>query len=86
MLRLEIDGGYYSKTQHRAMLRQRLDGRSDAAVEMKHRNISAILDERGLRYIDGYKPLHNYQSDSATEVNRVLDGDRALLTRLRGDA
>ena len=61
----------YSKTEHRMMLRQRLDGRSDSAVEMKHRNISAVLDERGLRYISGYKPAHNYQRELAEEVDRA---------------
>ena len=82
MLRAELTGRGYSKTQYRTMLRQRLDRRSDSAVEMKHRNISAVLDERGLRYIAGYKPLHNYQRELAEEVERTLQSDRELALRL----
>lgn len=50
---------------------------------MKHRNISAVLAERGLTYIWGYKPLPNYQGDLADEVDRILAGDPALAARLR---
>lgn len=61
MLSAEMRGIRYSKTKHRKILLQRLEGRSDSAVEKKHQNISAILLRFGLPYIDGYKPLTNYQ-------------------------
>ncbi len=73
MLRDEVEGRPYSKADHRARLRQRLNGRSDAAIAMKYQNISAVLRERGLRYIGGYKPLANYQQALAKEVDRQLD-------------
>jgi hypothetical protein len=38
-----------------------LSDRTEGAFERKHQNISAILIEMGLPYIDGYKPLENYQ-------------------------
>ena len=47
MLRAEVAGEPYSKAKHRAELRTRLIARTDAAVEFKHQNISAVLDERG---------------------------------------
>lgn len=61
MLRDELRGVGYNKAEHRRGLIPRLDGRSDGSVERKHQNISAVLIEMGLPYVDGYKPLGNYQ-------------------------
>lgn len=61
MLRHELSGRKYNKTQHRLNLRERLNNRSDGSVELKHQNISAVLIEMGIPYIDGYKPRSNYQ-------------------------
>lgn len=61
MLRLELLGQQYSKTEHRRKLMPGLNGRRDQSVEFKHANISAILVEMQLPYIDGYKPRGNYQ-------------------------
>lgn len=62
MLGSEVRGEPYSKTAHRKALRQRLESRSDGAIERKHQNISAVLIEIGYVYISGYKPLGNYQA------------------------
>ncbi|MFC1451933.1 DUF3883 domain-containing protein [Verrucomicrobiota bacterium] len=61
MLRLEIDGEAYSKAERQRRLARRLNGRTPKAVGRKHSNISAVLVELGLPFIDGYKPLFNYQ-------------------------
>lgn len=61
MLRLELSGCEYNKTVHRRSLREQLNNRSDGSVELKHQNISAVLIEMGIPYIDGYKPRFNYQ-------------------------
>lgn len=61
MLRLELSGRNYNKTEHRRALIERLNSRSDGSVELKHQNISAVLIEMGIPYIDGYKPRFNYQ-------------------------
>ena len=61
MLRLELSGQKYNKSEHRRALMERLDGRSKGSVEKKHQNISAVLIEMGIPYIDGYKPLFRYQ-------------------------
>lgn len=62
MLRLELTGHKYNKTEHRRALMEQLNNRSDGSVELKHQNISAVLIEMGIPYIDGYKPRFNYQS------------------------
>jgi hypothetical protein len=61
MLRLELTGRIYNKTAHRRNLMARLNNRSNSSVELKHQNISAVLIEMGIPYIDGYKPRSNYQ-------------------------
>lgn len=42
-------------------------------MEFKHQNVSGVLVELGLPYIEGYKPRGNYQSLLATEVESYLD-------------
>lgn len=61
MLRLELEGQKYNKAEHRRALMEQLNNRSNASVELKHQNISAVLIEMGIPYIDGYKPRFNYQ-------------------------
>lgn len=61
MLRFEIGGIRYNKSAHRRQLKPLLHGRSRAAIERKHQNISAVLIDLGFPFIDGYKPLGNYQ-------------------------
>ena len=46
---LEQAGQAYNKTTHRKALLQKLNDRSEGAVEMKHQNISAILMECKLK-------------------------------------
>ncbi|MFC1539896.1 DUF3883 domain-containing protein [Gemmatimonadota bacterium] len=73
MLDLEIDRRPYNKTEHRRNLQLSLENRSDASIERKHQNISAILIEHGYPYIDGYKPLGNYQHLLAEVVREALE-------------
>lgn len=62
MLRSELEGKDYNKSAHRRQLRRALGDRSEGSIERKHQNISAVLIELGFPYIDGYKPLSNYQA------------------------
>lgn len=61
MLRAELLGEPYNKTEHRRALLARLNNRSHSSVEYKHRNISSFLVHLNLPYIDGYKPLSHRQ-------------------------
>jgi hypothetical protein len=61
MLRLELLGKSFNKTEHRRSLMTKLNNRSHGSIELKHQNISAVLIEMGIPYIDGYKPRFNYQ-------------------------
>lgn len=61
MLRFEATGQSFNKAEHNEQLRQSLRARSKGSIEMKHQNISAVLDQLGLPYIRGYKPRSNFQ-------------------------
>src|SRR4051812_45412955 len=61
MLTLELAGQQYNKSALRRELKSRLDGRSDASIEFKRGNISAVLIRLGYPYVRGYQPRANYQ-------------------------
>lgn len=85
MLSAELRGEAYSKAEHRRRLQPLLNGRSEPAIERKHGNISAVLIELGLPYIQGYKPFSNYQRllfeavvarlDASSEIEALVATD-----------
>lgn len=82
MLEAELLEKTYKKSEHRKALVPQLSGRSEGSIEFKHQNISAVLVEHGLPYIEGYKPRGNYQSLLATEVDVFLEQNPGLLQSL----
>ena len=89
MLKLEIQGQPYKKSEYRKTLLPKLNNRSEGAIEFKHQNISAILLEYNLPYIIGYKPRSNYQSLLEELVidylNQETDLDKLFLEFSRGE-
>src|SRR5262249_6723771 len=61
MLWLDLAGQDFVKAERNRALREHLNARSEGSVEFKHQNISAVLLDMGLPYLDGYKPARNYQ-------------------------
>ena len=82
MLEAELQGEPYKKSEHRKALIPLLAGRSDGSVEFKHQNISSVLVEFGLPYVEGYKPRGNYQGLLATEVESFLEQRPGFLEQL----
>lgn len=78
MLRQELAGQKYNKSEHRRLLQKKLDGRSEGSIEMKHQNISAVLMELGAIPLSGYKGLPNYQSSLLDAVSDRLREDAVL--------
>ncbi|MET0892912.1 MAG: DUF3883 domain-containing protein [Pseudoxanthomonas sp.] len=78
MLTLELSGQAYNKTAHRRALLARLDGRTEASIEQKHRNISAVMVELGFPPIDGYKRLDNYQNLLIEVIEQQVSGNELL--------
>lgn len=79
MLGNELAGRSYIKAHHNAALMEQT-GRTHSAVELKHQNISAVLDELGLPWIGGYKPRRNYQNAIFDAIDRYLSKHGELLT------
>lgn len=86
MLASELAGTPYNKTAHRKALKPLLIGRSDASIEFKHANISAALLDAGFPYINGYKPLANYQSLLADVLAKRLEKSSDLFALAATDA
>lgn len=82
MLEAEMLGKPFKKSDHRKTLAPKLQGRSDGSIEFKHQNVSGVLVELGLPYIEGYKPRSNYQGILATEVESFLDQHPGFLDKL----
>ncbi len=78
MLRIELSGQKINKAARNREV-QELTGRSHASVEKKHQNISAVMIELGLPYIDGYKPLGNYQTKLYEIAASMVADDPGLL-------
>jgi hypothetical protein len=78
MLGNELRGEPYNKAEHNRRLQSLLSGRTRGSVERKHQNISAVLIDLGYPYIDGYKPLGNYQDLLARMVQERLSAATGL--------
>ncbi|MGH7967823.1 MAG: DUF3883 domain-containing protein, partial [Limisphaerales bacterium] len=78
MLAKELRGAAYSKAEHNRQLQKLLSGRGRGSVERKHQNTSAVLIELGFPYIEGYKPLGNYQELLRKVVRERLSLDKGL--------
>lgn len=76
MLRDEEAGRQYNKAAHRKTLMQRID-RANGSIEFKHCNITAVLEELGLKGIEGYKPRPNYQNSLLEAIERYLERTKA---------
>jgi hypothetical protein len=86
MLDQELRGVPYNKSKARRRLRTMLNARSEAAIERKHQNISAILIELGFPPVGGYKPLSNYQRLLYDVVRERLTDSPALAAAVRARA
>lgn len=82
MLEKELTNIPYKKTEHRMRLTPKLKNRSMSSVEFKHQNISAVLLNLGLPYIQGYKPALNYQKQLYHVVLAYIAGQQNQFQRL----
>lgn len=78
MLRKELRGETYSKTAIRNELLAKIR-RVKGAVEFKFQNISAALLSKGLPYVQGYKPLDNYQRLLSGVIDDYLEKNPQFL-------
>ena len=56
-LRLDLAGQEFVKAERNRALHERLNGRNRISIEFKHQNISAVLLDLELPYLNGYTPV-----------------------------
>lgn len=71
MLVSEIGRKPYDKTKHRRAL-MGLINRSNSSIEFKRHNISAVLQELDLPWINGYKPRAHFQKTIVNAIDRYI--------------
>lgn len=72
MLAMEVAGQRYSKIEFNRRVQQDT-GRSKGSVEFKFQNVSAVLDQMGRPWIQGYKPAKHAQVGPIRDVlDRLL--------------
>ena len=73
MLDLEQSGQTFKKSVENRLLREgALSKRSAASVEYRMQNISAVLEQLGLRRITGYMPAKNIGAGISKRIQEVL--------------
>ncbi len=85
MLLSELEGKAFNKTEHRKTLAPKLENRSKGSIEFKHQNISAVMIDLGLPYIDGYKPRGNYQGLLKDTTENLLESFPELIKIIQAD-
>lgn len=70
MLAEERAGRDYNKSEYRQGLISAI-GRKPGAIEPKLQNVSPVLDEIGILWIQGYKPLAHYQKRNDILIEAV---------------
>ncbi|WP_439483038.1 DUF3883 domain-containing protein [Cyclobacterium plantarum] len=78
MLKKELSGQEYKKSEHRKKLLPLLSSRSEGSIEFKHQNISAVLINLGQPYLKGYLPRYNYQRILEEIVLGYLKGHQSI--------
>ena len=89
MLAKERAGEAYSKAQIRRVLRERLDRRTESALEYRFQNISAVLAEDGKPFVKGYMPATHVGTGVAAVIRQAaaeVESSPALLEQALGFA
>lgn len=68
MLMKELAGQKYNKAERARALMPLLNSRSQASIEFKRANLSAVMIELGFPSLQGYKPRSNFQRDGLVDV------------------
>lgn len=68
MLTLELTGQAFNKAARRRALMPLLQDRSEASIEFKRRNVSAVMKQLSLPRIRGYLPAENTQGERLLDV------------------
>lgn len=84
MLQLEISGIPFSETrQERLLFSGPLSNRSDASVRYRMRNISCVMQERGVAILRAYSPAPQVGRNVKSRIHGLLDARHDTLAAIR---
>ena len=72
MLAADLGGRNYNKAGHARQLKDRLENRSQKAIDYKRRNLSAVLQGLGDTWLQGCSPAYHFQASLEDAVTRWL--------------
>lgn len=73
LFKMELSSQSVNKSEYLRQLNKKISKRSIGSISRKFSNISAILHIRGLRFLKGYTPLHNFQNLLESEVDSFFE-------------
>ena len=73
LFKIELSGKPINKSEFLRQLNKKITKRSIGSISKKFSNISAVLQIRGLRFLKGYTPLHNFQNLLESEVDSYFE-------------
>jgi hypothetical protein len=82
LLNAELRGERPVKADVNRNLQVLLPARTRGSIEYKLQNVSAVLDEEHLPFIDGYKPARNFQAELRQAVLEWVRGNRSVAEEL----
>lgn len=85
MLKAQLRGEAFVKAEHNRRVRTLVANRTRPSVEFKLRNVSFVLDEMGLPWVQGYVPASNRQYALVAATTDALDADEELQDLLRSE-
>ena len=72
MLQYEKAGTAYVKTEINRELQALLPGRTNKSIEYRWQNISSVLHEHKLPFINGYKPARNVGASVKERIWKII--------------
>jgi 5-methylcytosine-specific restriction protein A len=72
MLKYEKDKTPYVKAEINRNLQLKLPNRSRESIEYRWQNISSVLNDEKLKYVEGYKPAKNVGSSVKERIWKII--------------
>ncbi|UEG50059.1 hypothetical protein LK994_01040 [Ferruginibacter lapsinanis] len=73
MIQYEEDKTPYVKAEVNRQLQKSLPRRSHKSIEYRWQNISSVLHENGIEFIDGFKPAKNVGASVKERIWKIIN-------------
>ncbi|MES2429359.1 MAG: hypothetical protein V4556_00400 [Bacteroidota bacterium] len=73
MIKYEKESTPYIKAEVNRLLQKELPQRSHKSIEYRWQNISSVLHDKNMKFIDGFKPKKNVGSSVKERIWRIIN-------------